>query len=189
MLELVGEEADRIDSRFLEPACGAGNFLAPVLQRKLASVTARYARSEFECQHQALLALMSVYGIELLADNVAECREHLLAVFVDTLRLELSDVLAAAAAVVLMVNIVHGDALTMTKVGSNPQPITFAEWSYRGKGVYQRRDFRFDSLTQVSTLGVEDSLFADLGSHDMFTPVSDHGALTVADIAGTARHG
>ena len=160
-----------------------------MLQRKLKTVGVRYARSEFECHRQALLALMSVYGIELLADNVAECRSNLQTVFVDALRLEPSDALAAAATAVLLVNIVHGDALTMTTAGSRPQPITFAEWSYRGKGVYHRRDFRFDSLTQVSTLGAEDSLFADLGSHEIFKPVSDHGPLTVADIAKAAVHG
>ena len=74
MLDLVKDESERIDSRFLEPACGSGNFLVPVLTRKLATVEARYGKSDFERRHQALLALMSIYGIELLDDNVAECR-------------------------------------------------------------------------------------------------------------------
>src|SRR4249920_2462707 len=82
MLDLVKGETERIDSRFLEPACGSGNFLVPVLQRKIATVTARYGKSGFETRHHTLLALMSIYGIELLADNVAECRENLLEVFV-----------------------------------------------------------------------------------------------------------
>ena len=88
MLDLVRAESERIDSRFLEPACGSGNFLVPVLQRKLATVDARYGKSDFEKRHHALLALMSIYGIELLADNVAECRENLLEVFVDDLGVE-----------------------------------------------------------------------------------------------------
>src|SRR3954451_4593681 len=74
MLDLVRDESERIDSRFLEPACGSGNFMVPVLQRKLATVHARYGGSGFERRHYALLALMSVYGIELLYDNVSECR-------------------------------------------------------------------------------------------------------------------
>ena len=37
MLNLVKGESERIDSRFLEPACGDGNFLKVVLQRKLAT--------------------------------------------------------------------------------------------------------------------------------------------------------
>src|SRR6218665_673318 len=75
MLDLVADETQRIDSRFLEPACGSGNFLVPILERKLAVVPARCGRNDFERRHYALLALMCVYGIELLADNAAECRE------------------------------------------------------------------------------------------------------------------
>src|ERR1700744_1630068 len=83
MLDLVKGETERIDSRFLEPACGSGNFLVPVLQRKLAAVEAKYGKSDFERQHYALLALMSIYGIELLVDNIAECRANLLEIFAD----------------------------------------------------------------------------------------------------------
>lgn len=77
MLDLVKTESERIDSRFLEPACGSGNFLVEILRRKIATVQTKYGKSEFEKQHFALLGLMSIYGIELLADNVAECRENL----------------------------------------------------------------------------------------------------------------
>src|SRR3954454_2268015 len=78
MLDLVKHETERIDSRFLEPACGSGNFLIPVLRRKLAVVHQKYAKSDFEKRHQALFSLMCIYGIELLADNVAECRQKVL---------------------------------------------------------------------------------------------------------------
>ena len=81
MLDLVGAESERIDSRFLEPACGSGNFLVPVLRRKLAAVEVRYGQSDFERRHYALFGLMCVYGIELLADNVEECRANLLDTF------------------------------------------------------------------------------------------------------------
>lgn len=182
MLDLVGAEADRIDSRFLEPACGSGNFLVPVLQRKLATVQVRYGKSDFECRHQALLALMSIYGIELLADNVTECRRNLLEVFAAELSLESNDDLGRAAAVVVAVNVVHGDALTMQTKTEPAAPITFAEWSYLGKGQYRRRDFRFDVLTQMSSFG-EDTLFGDVAKHDIFAPLREHGVLTMADIA------
>ena len=76
MLDLVKGETERIDSRFLEPACGSGNFLVPVLQRKLAAVEAKFGKSDFERRHYALLAVMCTYGIELLADNIAECRRE-----------------------------------------------------------------------------------------------------------------
>jgi hypothetical protein len=189
MLDLVKGESERIDSRFLEPACGSGNFLVPVLKRKLVTVQARYGKNHFEMRHHALLALMSIYGVELLEDNVAECRGNLLEIFAGYLKVLPGDDWHAAASMVLSANIVHGDALSMTTRSENPQPITFAEWSYVGKGTYRRRDFRFDTLTQMASFGVEDSLFADLGKHEIFTPVRDFPPLSVGDIAreGTSR--
>lgn len=192
MIGLVRDEADRIDSRFLEPACGSGNFLVPVLRRKLAAAKGRYGRNDFEHRHFALLALMSVYGIELLADNLAECRANLIEVFAEHLGIDDSSPWYWAAGAVLTTNIVHGDALTMRTVSPPTGPITFAEWSYVGKGTYRRRDFRFDALTQAASYsqtvaaaddGLQGSLFEDLGKHEIFTPVRDHGSLTVEDIA------
>lgn len=183
MLSLVQHEADRIDSRFLEPACGSGNFLGPVLQTKLSTVEARYGKSEFEALHHGLLALMSIYGIELLADNVAECRLNLLQVFVDAMGVSPERVWRVAAARVLDINIIHGDAMTMKTIETAPQPITFAEWSYIGKGKYRRRDFRLDTLTEMAAFGEQGTLFADLGRHEIFTPTADYGLLSVEDIA------
>lgn len=183
MLELVRAESERIDARFLESACGSGNFLIPVLSRKLATVDRRYGKSDFEKRHHALLALMSIYGIELLDDNVAECRENLLEVFATFVDVDPGADWQVAAAKVLTVNIVHGDALSMTTREVDPQPITFPEWSYVGKGLYHRRDFRFDTLTQMSTFGEDDTLFADLGNHEIFIPARDYGFLSVQEIA------
>ncbi len=182
MIDLVGGEADRIDSRFLEPACGSGNFLVAVLLRKLATARARYGSSAFERRHHALLALMSIYGIELLADNVVECRQNLLEIFVSDVNADADDDLSLAASVVVAANVVHGDALTMQTRAEPAEPITFAEWSYLGKGQYHRRDFRFDVLTQMSSFG-EDTLFGDVAKHEIFTPLRDYGLLTLADIA------
>ena len=183
MLDLVRAESERIDARFLEPACGSGNFLIPVLLRKLATAEAHYGKSDFEKRHHALLALMSIYGIELLDDNVAECRENLLEVMAAFLGAGPGDDWHAAAAKVLEANVVHGDALSMTTREVNPQPITFPEWSYVGKGMYHRRDFRFETLTQMSSFGEEDTLFADLGQHEIFIPARDYGFLSVQEIA------
>src|SRR5579862_4724305 len=87
MLDLVKSETERIDSRFLEPACGSGNFLVQILRRKLAAVELKFAKSEFEKHHYALFGLMCTYGIELLPDNIAECRENILGVLSDYLNL------------------------------------------------------------------------------------------------------
>lgn len=181
MLSLVAGEAERIDARFLEPACGDGNFLLPVLERKLVTVRARYGNSDFENRHHALLALMSIYGIELLEDNTADCRRNLLEIFTTYLGDDVAPEWAAAATAVVRINIIHGDALSMQT--ANKEPITFAEWSYVGKGRFHRRDFRFDTLTQSSAFGEEDTLFADLGKHEIFTPTRDHGTISVATIA------
>lgn len=181
MLDLVKDESERIDSRFLESACGSGNFLKQILIRKLAAVESKYGRSEFERNHYALLALMCIYGIELLHDNINECHANLLEIFSDYLNLDSIGNLYVAAKYVLTQNIVHGDALTMRDNSS--QPITFAEWGYLGKGKFQRRDFRFDVLTGASAFSAEGSLFADLGKHEIFLPIKVYEPMSFYDLA------
>jgi hypothetical protein len=181
MLDLVKGESERIDSRFLEPACGSGNFLVRVLGRKLTSVEMRYGKSEFEKRHFALLGLMCIYGIELLPDNVIECRQNMLEVFAAYLDVTEHDDIYKAAAHVLSQNIVLGNAMTMRN--SAGAPIVFAEWGYLGRGKFQRRDFRFDTLTQMSAFGEEDTLFADRGKHEVFTPTKSYKPMSVADLA------
>ncbi len=184
MLDLVKDESERIDARFLEPACGSGNFLVQVLRRKLAAVQLKYGASDFEKRHYALFALMCIYGIELLPDNIAECRANMLDIFSDCLGLAEHDELYSAAYHVLSQNLVHGDALSMRR--GNGQPIAFAEWGYLGKGRYQRRDFRYDSLTSMSSFSQEDSLFSELGKHEIFRPEKSYPPMTVSELAACA---
>lgn len=181
MLELVKNETERLDSRFLEPACGSGNFLKKILKLKLARVEIKYSKSVFDRNHYALLSLMCIYGIELLEDNIAECKGNLLDIFAEYLNVEKEDVLYSCADYVLSQNIVHGDALTMQD--SNCNPIAFAEWGYLGKGKFQRRDFRFDVLTSSSAFSVEGSLFAELGMHEIFQPIKTYEPMTAVEIA------
>jgi hypothetical protein len=181
MLDLVKGETERIDSRFLEPACGSGNFLVPILQRKLAAVEARYGKSDFEKRHYALLALTCCYGIELLSDNIAECRANMLAVFAEYLRLESHDELYRAASHVLSLNLIHGDAMTMKNADGGP--ILIVEWGYIGKGKFQRRDFRLDVLTGMAIFREERTLFAHLGSHEIFQPTESYPPMRVAELA------
>jgi hypothetical protein len=124
---------------------------------------------------------MCAYGIELLADNIAECRANMLEILADYLNLDESADLYRAATYVLSQNLVHGDALTMRT--SDGQPITFAEWGYLGKGKFQRRDFRFDILTHSSAFGEEGTLFAHLGKHEIFTPAKTYPPMTVRELA------
>ena len=178
MLDLVKAESERIDARFLEPACGSGNFIARILMRKLAAVELKYGKSDFERRHYALLALMCIYGIELLPDNVAECRENALEIFVEYTQTSDEDELCLAAMHVLKTNILHGDALTMR--ASDGQPIAFAEWGYLGKGKFQRRDFRLDVLTGSANFSAEGSLF---GKHEIFTPIKTYAPMTMRELA------
>ena len=184
MLDLVKEETERIDSRFLEPACGSGNFLVRILRRKLAAVELKYGKSDFERRHYALLALMCIYGVELLPDNIAECRANLLEILAEYLNVDESDELYRAASYVLSQNLVHGDALTMRT--DDGQPVTFAEWGYLGKGMFQRRDFRLDTLIQSSAFSAEGSLFAHLGKHEIFTPMKTYAPVVVGELAAAS---
>ena len=181
MLDQVKGETERIDSRFLEPACGDGNFLTQILRRKLAAVELKYGQSDFERRNFAFLGLMCIYGIELLTDNIADCRANLLEIFAEYLNLGPADDLYRAAFYVLSQNLVHGDAMKMR--AADGSAILFAEWGYLGKGRFQRRDFRFDSLTLSSAFSAEDSLFSQVGKHEIFTPIKTYPAMTVNEIA------
>lgn len=179
MLDLVKSESERIDSRFLEPACGSGNFLKAVLVRKLRAVESRYKKSDFELRHYALLGVMSIYGIELLADNVEECRQNLLAIFTGFLPATDNSDWEEAARNVLGANIIHGDALTLKTATGDP--IEFPEWGYLGGGKYQRRDFRYEALTQRASF--EGTLFEMLEEHELFIPTRTYESMTVEEIA------
>jgi len=181
MLDLVQGETERIDARFLEPACGSGNFLVPILQRKLAAVEVKFGKSDFEKRHYALLAVMCAYGIELLEDNIAECRANMLEVFSDYLGLSETDELYRAASYVLSLNLVHGDAMKMCD--TEGAPITVVEWGYIGKGKFQRRDFRLDVLTSMAGLTTAGTLFAGSKVHEVFEPTGSYDPMTVRDLA------
>lgn len=183
MLDLVKGESERIDARFLEPACGEGSFLKQVLMRKLATVQARYGANEFERRHYALLGLMCIYGIELLEDNANACRENLAKIFVEFIADPEDLQWVQAAQLVLRHNIVQADALTMKYAdGKN---IVFPEWGYLGKGMYQRRDFEYSDLTQRSAL--QGTLFEAFTEDEVFAPLKDYQPMTVADLASGGK--
>jgi len=175
MLDLVKAETERIDSRFLEPACGDGNFLAEILCRKLKVVKTRYGKSQHDFEFNALIALASIYGIDILEDNVVTCRRRLLHLFEgehDFLfnRNRCRD----AARYLLERNIIWGDALTLQTATDPPQPIVFSEWAPINGTQIKRRDFTFHEL--LSYAGTRDRpLFSDLGEEAFIpTPVKQY---------------
>ena len=172
MCDLVKSETERIDSRFLEPACGNGNFLAEILERKLEVVKTKYRRSPLDWEKNAILALSSLYGVDILRDNAEACRERLFALwdkhYTAVCKGECSQQARDAARYLLQRNIICGNALSMMCVDETGQdtaePIVFSEWSFVSGSMVKRRDFRLDVLlkenddpnlydTQVSLFG------------------------------------
>ena len=148
MLDLVKQETERIESRFLEPACGTGNFLFEILHRKFDVVKKRYAKSLEDYSKYMIVSLSSIYGVELLEDNVIDCRKRMYHYFLDTFKAvqktEPSEQIKRSAEFILNRNILHGDALTLlTDAG---EPIIFSEWSLVNSDHFKRRDFKLAEM-------------------------------------------
>ena len=192
MLDLVKQETQRIDSRFLEPACGKGAFLTEILRRKLAIVSERYRRNSTDYERYAVLAVASIYGIDLLPDNVADCRALLLGIcienyanackckcdciptdFVETIRFILSK------------NIVLGDALTLKYADGSDKPIVFSEWSLVTGNKFKRRDYYFSNLVdsefngQFNTSDTGESVWSPVPVREF--PITDYKRLKDAE--------
>lgn len=159
MLDLVKQETERIDSRFLEPACGDGNFLAEILRRKLAVVKAKYSESPADYEQNAVLAITSIYGVDILHDNVITCRERLFQIwgkeYTANCKKEANEECREAVRYILRRNILCGNALTMRKVDKNGQdtdePIIFSEWAFVTGPMLKRSDYRLDVLLNANS--------------------------------------
>ena len=177
MLDLVQTETERIDSRFLEPACGTGNFLVRILERKLAVVARGYGGSRTQWEQQSLIALSSIYGIDILEDNVRECRQRLFGIL-EAMRTAAFPAEApgedylATGRYLLERNIIWGDALTLCTPDERHEPIVFSEWAWMGTQV-KRRDFTLDMLLKNQPMD-EPNLFSDLGDEAFIpTPIRE----------------
>ena len=164
MLDLVMQETERIDSRFLEPACGTGNFLAEILERKLRVVEVRYGKSQLEFERYAIQAVSTIYGIDILEDNVQQCRQRLFGIFnlayLHLFKNRSNDDCRESVRYILERNIIHGDALSLKTVGAIVKPIVFSEWSILNGSMLKRRDyflsFLLDKQHQLSLFNDED---------------------------------
>ncbi len=158
MLDLVKNQAFlQIDSSFLEPACGDGNFLIEILKRKLQLVEKRYAKSQREYEFYAVLAISSIYGIELQHDNVLACRERLCKFAEQSYRSRFpktaNDAVISVFRFILSLNIVQGNALKMCYVDEKnqdlPTLLCFSKWSHLPSGrkwSLKRHDFQYQYL-------------------------------------------
>jgi len=180
MLDLVKNEAERIDSRFLEPACGSGNFLVEILKRKLQVVADRYSKSQLEYERHAVVAVGSIYGIDLLPDNIQACQERLFNIFFNhyfsLYKNKVKPECEASIQFILSRNILHGDALTLQTVAtenSPSNPIVFSEWALANGSLIKRRDFIYAHLLDQASHR-EMPLFSDLNEEAYIPePVKD----------------
>lgn len=172
MLDLVKQETDRIESRFLEPACGTGNFLIEVLRRKLDVVESRYKKSKLEYERYAVLVVSSIYGVDIQEDNVFQCRQRLFDYFDDRYTTvygkDCNEDCRTSVKFILSKNILWGDALTMKSVCGKQDPIIFSEWSAVNGSMIKRRDYSLAHLLAYQPMeGM--TLFSDLGE-EAFIP-------------------
>ncbi len=177
MLDLVKQETERIDSRFLEPTCGTGNFLIEILKRKLIVVENRYSKNQIEYERYAILALSSIYGVDILRDNVQSCRDRLLGIFthyyLNNYKKGFKPDCLKTAEFILSRNILWGDALNLKTPDEKAEPIIFSEWSAINGSMIKRRDYKFSTLLKNQPLDGP-NLFSDLGDKAFIpTPVKE----------------
>jgi hypothetical protein len=168
MLDLVKSETERIDSRFLEPACGDGNFLAEILRRKLAVVESRYGKSSADYERYAVIAVTSIYGVDILADNVSDYRKRLFDIFNEYYTAicgeSANDDTREAVRFILKCNILCGNALTM--MCNDSEPIIFAEWAAVNGCMLKRRDYKLSEMLKENDEVLQLDLFGNSGEYD-----------------------
>ena len=187
MLDLVKQETERIDSRFLEPACGTGNFLVEILNRKLKIVKDRYKKSQIEFERNAIIAISSIYGVDILQDNAIECRDRLFEIFdrvyTSLYKTDCKEDCKTSVTFILKRNILWGDALDFTNPETK-EPIVFSEWSAINGGMIKRRDYVFKFLVKQTH---QFSLFNDEGNPAAIDePIRDYPITHFLKIAGYA---
>ncbi len=184
MLNLVNSETTRLDSRFLEPACGDGNFLTEVLSLKLTILEKNYSKNQYEFEKFSIQVFSSIYGIDILEDNIIAARERLFKQFLELykkifkskLNLKLLDCIKY----ILKLNLVHADALTLKKI-KNKKYIIFTEWSLINDKI-KRRDFEFKNLIDYAPFD-KGTLFSDLGDEVIIpSPIKEYPLVNFLDI-------
>tara|TARA_X000000950_G_scaffold280039_1_gene373852 strand:- start:476 stop:1138 length:663 start_codon:yes stop_codon:yes gene_type:complete len=187
MLNLVNTETSRLDSRFLEPACGDGNFLTEVLNFKLDILEKNYSKNQYEFEKFSIQIFTSIYGIDILEDNIISARERLFNQFFDLynkkFKSNINQKLLDCIKYILKLNLVHADALSLKKV-KNDKFIIFSEWSLVNDKI-KRRDFEFKNLIDYAPFE-KGTLFSDLGDEVIIpSPIKEYPLTHFLDIIPT----
>ncbi len=187
MLNLVNTETSRLDSRFLEPACGDGNFLTEVLNFKLNILEKNYSKNQYEFEKFSIQIFTSIYGIDILEDNIISARERLFNQFFDLynkkFKSNINQKLLDCIKYILKLNLVHADALSLKKV-KNDKFIIFSEWSLVNDKI-KRRDFEFKNLIDYAPFE-KGTLFSDLGDEVIIpSPIKEYPLTHFLDIIPT----
>ena len=184
MLNLVNTETSRLDSRFLEPACGDGNFLTEVLNFKLNILEKNYSKNQYEFEKFSIQIFTSIYGIDILEDNIISARERLFDQYFDLynkkFKSNINQKLLDCIKYILKLNLVHADALSLKKV-KNDKFIIFSEWSLVSDKI-KRRDFEFKNLIDYAPFE-KGTLFSDLGDEVIIpSPIKEYPLTHFLDI-------
>lgn len=136
MMDLVKEDASNIDSTFFEPACGDGNFLAEILSRKMRSVFKVALSNDADCEYWATRAFSTIYGVDIMLDNVEEARNRLFdsffALFINRYKHQPTSICQDSVRFILSQNIQCGDTLACKQSDGNP--LTITKWAFDDGG-------------------------------------------------------
>ncbi len=169
MVDMINNETNRLESTFLEPACGDGNFLSEVLNRKLKLIESYKSSLKIDFQANIFKAASSLYGIDIQKENVEKCRIRLFEKIIKFFEKEYTKntKFEEVIKLVLEKNILLGDALTLRNPEDNT-PIVFSQWSFLSEYQVKRLDYSFKSILNTSEIHSL-PLFSDFGEQ-VFIP-------------------
>lgn len=174
MLDLIGESSFNVDYRYLEPSCGNGNFTVAILERKMLTVCTKFKKQQ-DFEFYSLMALASIYGVDIAADNVKEARQRMKNVVVDRFSdaqnsRQPTDGFYKSVDYILKHNIIKGDML------NGEQKIKFTEFSSPKIYKIQQRTYRM-----IDLIGATGSLWADSPDYVSEVPMKNYWELS-ADV-------
>ena len=172
MLDLIGDSSYSVDFRYLEPSCGNGNFTVAILERKMTSVSEKYKTLQ-DFEFYTIMALASIYGVDIAPDNIKEARQRMKNVIVDRFSdiqnsRQPTDGFYKSVDYILKHNIIKGDML------NGEQKIKFTEFTSPKIYKFQQRVFRL-----VDLIGATGSLWADSPEPITEIPMKNYWELSI----------